>query len=106
MIIPKYTISTLDPKNNYIMLMNNEIASIKHIFQNKNGDIYLNVCTFNYSNLFNIPISSEVISTFVIDLSSNFPIRRIQILDIKFKCFVIEMSNNKAIAMILGHNIF
>lgn len=54
--INNYFICTQSTKNNYIMLMNNEIASVKHIFKRKTGEILFEVCTLKRSTFFNIPV--------------------------------------------------
>lgn len=48
-----YIISSKVPKNNYIMLITNEVALVRHIIYNgQNGNIFLNVCTFNKYSIF------------------------------------------------------
>lgn len=57
-----YIISTQQvPKNNYIMLITNEIASVKHIIKCKNGDIFFN------EYIFNVPYESSVIGSVIVD---------------------------------------
>lgn len=97
-----YIISTQQvPKNNYIMLITNEIASVKHIIKCKNGDIFFNVYIFKSSNFFNVPFESPVIGSVIIDIKSQSNLLRISVNHIKYKCFFIPLTTNNAIAMSL-----
>lgn len=101
-----YFISTKDPKNNYIMLKTHEIASVKHIVKTKDGNIFLMVCNFKSSRYFDVPIPSDIIGTVIIDLNSQSSLVQLSLNDIKYKCFVVNVSENKAISMTLSHNTF
>ncbi|KAF0721930.1 Uncharacterized protein FWK35_00030499 [Aphis craccivora] len=101
-----YFISTKDPKNNYIMVKTHEIASVKHIVKTKYGHIFLMVCNFISSRYFDVPIPSDIIGTVIIDLNSQSSLVQLSLNDIKYKCFVVNVSENKAISMTLSHNTF
>jgi len=83
--INNYFICTQSTKNNYIMLMNNEIASVKHIFKRKTGEIVFEVCTLKCSTFFNIPVKSDLIFTFIIDGRSESQLKCISVTEIKYK---------------------
>lgn len=100
-----YFISTKYLKNNYMMLKTNEIASVKYIVKCRNKNIFLKVIRFNPSIFFNVPIPSDVIGTVLVDLRFQSNLILLSLNDIKYKCFVINLSENKAIAMTLSHNI-
>jgi len=100
-----YFICTQNTKNNYIMLMNNEIASVKHICKRKTGEIVFEVCTLKCSTFFNIPVKSDLIFTFIIDGTSESELKCISVTEIKYKCFFVEMSNGMAVVMALSHNL-
>lgn len=100
-----YIISSQVPKNNYIMLITNEVAVVKHIFKCKNGNIFFNVCTFNkFENLFDIPLKSFIIGSIIVDITSQSNLIRISVKDIKYKCFFVPLSTNRAVVMSLSHN--
>ncbi|CAI6375393.1 unnamed protein product [Macrosiphum euphorbiae] len=101
-----YYISTKDPKNNYIMLKTHEIASVKHIVKSKDGHIFLMVCNFKSLPYFDVPIPSDIIGTVIVDLNSQSSLVQLSLNDIKYKCFFVNVSENKAIAMTLSHNTF
>jgi len=92
------------PKNNYIMLNTNEIASVKHISKCKSGDIFFNVFIFKSFNFFYIPFESTVIGSVIVDIKSKSDLKRICVNDIKYKCFFVPLTTEKAIVMTLSHN--
>lgn len=100
-----YIISTHQvPKNNYIMLMTGDIASVKHILKCKNGDIFLNVSIFKSFDFFNFPFESTIIGSVIIDIKSQSNLMRITVTDIKYKCFFVPLSSDNAVVMSLTHN--
>lgn len=100
-----YIISFKVPKNNYVILNTNEVALVKHIYKYKNVNIFLNVSTFEkYSNLFDIPLESFIIGSVVVDITSQSNLKRISVNDIKYKCFFIPLSTDKAVVMSLSHS--
>jgi len=64
------------------------------------------VCNFISSRYFDVPIPSDIIGTVIIDLNSQSSLVQLSLNDIKYKCFVVNVSENKAISMTLSHNTF
>jgi len=93
-------------KNNYVMLLNNQVTCIKQIIYKHNDDkVLLSVCTFKSSAYFkSITITSDILGPVIIDLSSQSNSIEIFLDKIKYKCFCIEMSDN-AIVFTLSRNI-
>lgn len=102
--LTNYIISTEVAKNNYIMLITDEIALVRHIFKCKYGNIFLNICTFEYLNLFDNPLESHIIGSVIVNVKSQSNLKRISINDVKYKCFFIPLSNENAVVMTLSHN--
>jgi len=102
-----YNISSKVPKNNYIMLITNEVALVRHIYKDQNGNIFLNVYTFNkYSSFFDVPLESFIIGSVIVDITSlQSNLKRISVNDIKYKCFFVPLSTDKAVVMTLSHNV-
>lgn len=94
------------PKNNYVMLLNNQVACIKQIiYKHNDAKVLLSVCTFKSSAYFKFTaISSDILGSVIIDLSSQSDSIEISLDKIKYKCFCIEMSDN-ATVFTLSHNI-
>jgi len=100
-----YLISTQQvPKNNYIMLTTNEIASVKHISKCKNEDIFFNVFIFKSFNFFYVPFESSVIGSVIVDIKSQSDLMRISVNGIKYKCFYVPLTTEKAVVRTLSHN--
>jgi len=101
-----YKLYINDPKNNYVMLLNNQIACIKQIiYKHKDDKVFLSVCTYKSSAYFkSIAITSDILGSVLIDLSSQSNPIEISLDKIKYKCFCIKMSDN-AIVFTLSHNI-
>jgi len=87
-----YKICINDPKNNYVMLLNNQIACIKQIiYKHKDDTVFLNVCTYKSSAYFkSIAITSDILGSFIIDMSSQSNPIEISLDKIKYKCFCID----------------
>jgi len=87
------------------MLITNEIVLVKNIFKCKDGSIFLNVFTFKSLNFFDTPLESHMIGSMVVDMNSQSSnLIRISVNDIKYKCFFVPLSTEKAIVMALSHN--
>ncbi|CAI6343825.1 unnamed protein product [Macrosiphum euphorbiae] len=102
----KITINIHNKRDKYIMLNNNDIVIVNNIIkpQNELGFNLIVQKFLNTSSLFTEPIVSSTIGLYTVNpiiLSDNF---KINISDIKYKCFFIYLSNDKAIITTLNHS--
>lgn len=116
--IKNYKLSNERDEDNHIFNKNQEFIFYQTItltgtnyiisskVPNQNGNIFLNVCTFNkYSNFFDVPLESFIIGSVIVDISSQSNWKRISVNDIKYKCFFVPLSTDKAVVMSLSHNV-
>lgn len=101
----KVTININNKREKYIMLKNNDIVVVNNIVkpQNELGFKLIVQKCLNSSSLFTEPIESSIIGFLTVNpiiLSKIFPVN---ICDIKYKCFFIYLSNDKAIISTLNH---
>lgn len=96
-------------KDQVLILKNDEIVIIKKIYKNnsKNDSIIkLSVVRLlTVSDLFLEPVSSKLIGVFLVNSDHVSNQYDIILNDIKFKCFFVQLTNNKAIVISLCHNI-
>lgn len=102
----KITINILKEKDKFICLKDNTIVAVNHIIKNNTDDIKLIVYKFlSVSELFTSPISSLTIDTHIVDTNFISDSFSVPISDVKFKCFVVRISSNKAIITALHHSL-
>jgi len=53
---------------------------------------------------FYVPFESSVIGSVIVDIKSQSDLMRLSINDIKYKCFFVPLTTEKAIVMSLNHN--
>ncbi|XP_016660140.1 uncharacterized protein LOC107883830 isoform X1 [Acyrthosiphon pisum] len=102
----RVTININNKRDKYIMLKNNDIVIVNNIVQpqNKLGFKLIVQKCMDSSSLFTEPIISSIIGLHTVNpivLSDNFTVN---ISDIKYKCFFIYLSNDKAIISTLNHS--
>jgi len=97
-------INVLKEKDRYIMLTNNTLVMVQHIVEPKNEPPNLIVKQFiSYSEFTNTPESSFKIGVYMVDTSKMSKLYRINLTDIKYKCFFIRLSDNLALISTLCH---
>jgi len=75
-------------------------------FLNVSENIFLNVLTFKSFNFFDVPLESHMIGSVIVDIKSqSSDLIRISVDDIKYKCFFVLMTSEKAVVMTLCHNL-
>ncbi|KAF0722100.1 Uncharacterized protein FWK35_00032924, partial [Aphis craccivora] len=97
-------INVLKEKDRYIMLTNNTLVMVQHIVEPKNEPLNLIVKQFiSYSEFTNTPESSFKMGVYMVDTSKMSKLYRINLTDIKYKCFFIRLSDNLALISTLCH---
>lgn len=96
-------------KNQCIILENEDIVMIKKIYKlnYKNNDtIRLSVVKFlTVNNLFLQPVPSRLVGVFSVNTHHTSNAYDINVNNIVFKCFFVQLSNNEGIVISLGHNM-
>lgn len=74
------------------MLITDQIALVKHIFKCTKGNIFLSICTFEYLNLFDVPLEFHTIRFVIVNVKSQSNLKWISIIDVKYKYYFISLS--------------
>jgi len=102
----KTTIDVNKEKNSYFLCKDNSLIKIQFIIKPKDKPIKFMVKKFlNILEFCNKPISSFVVGMFVVNTEELCNLYSINENDFKFKCFLIKLSNNRAIVLSLCHEI-
>lgn len=102
----KTTLDVAKEKDHYFLCQDGSLITIQYIIKPKDKPIKLMVKKFlNVSEFCNKPFSSFVVGMFVVNTNDLCNLYSICENDLKFKCFLIKLSNSKAIALSLCHEI-
>jgi len=103
--INNFLLNTDKIKDQYVMLSCNQIARVLQIIKNEDNSITLNICKFNnVSHFYNDPLPSNVLGLFYVDTSNISKPIYITFSCILYKCFFIQILENKAIVMSMIHS--
>lgn len=99
-------LSSVNKKNMYFLLKNNVIICIKKIIKKANGSVYFEVVKYNAVPFFDNPLVSDIVGDFYVDIFDETDSFLINICDIKHKCLFFNISDVKAVAITLLHDLY
>lgn len=99
-------LSSVNKKNMYFLLKNNVIICIKKIIKKANGSVYFEVVKYNAVPFFDNPLVSDIVGDFYVDIFDETDSFLINMCDIKHKCLFFSISDVKAVAITLLHDLY
>lgn len=99
-------LSSVNKKNMYFLLKNNVIICVKKIIKKANGSVYFEVVKYNAVPFFDNPLVSDIVGDFYVDIFNETDSFLINMCDIKHKCLFFNISDVKAVAITLLHDLY